>query len=600
MKTPELVVVGLDGAVDAYVAEKAEKGLLPNFARLLKRGCRLTDLRPPHPTVTPVCWGAFVTGATPELNGIVSDLLHLSGSLSRPQSGYHGDYLLGERFWESAARAGKTALVDSLPLSGPLRDRSGKIWQVEGTSCMPGRMLLPDSSLEYEGVPQQIWLFDAEMMPISSMKEIRMLSPSPAERKEEKIVLQVKMDFPGCNRDGLLPFFWEAEFEEGQFTLFCEGKKIPLSPGVWAEDIRRTLPAKDGKKVPHVFRFLLLPVPEGFLLFASASCNIVSRVFPEEFAFLLEGLPPTPVEREYIFFNTPGTYRIAMESWRKHNSWHIELLRRALKKRVPDILVTYFGDVDVVNHLAWNVYSGAVPADGEKKKFVERAFLEIYEEADRLLGYFLDEVADDDTTILVLSDHGSIGVPEPKGVRSVLEQAGLLHFLDKEKRVADCGKSSAIDCGYGNIFVNLAGREPDGIVPQEEYTKTVNRIIAALQEFYRSPDGASALAFAVRREEAGFFGLGGSRCGDVVYGLSAGRFAGTVHADQIPTAKNIYGSMRCLGLLSGPGIAGNSILDTPVTLMDLAPTLCRRLSVPLPKGCNGRIVQELADTKKIR
>ena len=91
MKTPQVIVIGVDGAVGTYVAQKAREGHLPNFARLLKRGCQMTDLRPPHPTITPVCWSAFMTGATPEVNGIVSDRLHLDGPLSKNVSAYHGD-----------------------------------------------------------------------------------------------------------------------------------------------------------------------------------------------------------------------------------------------------------------------------------------------------------------------------------------------------------------------------------------------------------------------------------------------------------------------------------------------------------------------------
>lgn len=594
MSAPELAVIGLDGAMDSYVTEYAGRGELPNFARLMKLGCRLTDLRPPHPTVTPVCWASFITGATPEVNGIVSDRMHLSGDLSNSVSGYHGDFLLSERFWESAAKAGKTVLVDSFPVSGPLRDLSGNIWQLEGTSCTPGRITLQDGT-EYEDIPQQAWLFDKAMNPVPSMKKAGFVS-SPAERYtengKEKITLHVKMDSPFCNRNRILPFNWESEYEEGGLSLFCEGEKIPLLPGEWAEGIRRTLPAEDGKRsIRLTFRFLLLPMPEGYLLFASAACYIRDRMFPEEFAVLSDDLPPTPMLYEYVFFNSPA-YRIAIDSWRKHNDWHIALLRKALKKRCPNVVATYFEGIDTVNHLAWNIRSGAVKADEERKRFVEQAFLNIYKMADCLLGYFLDEVADEHTTILVLSDHGSIGVPKTGSINSILEKAGLLRYLDREAGIIDWGKTYAARCGFGHIFVNLAGREPNGIVPASEYNVMVDRIITALQDHCRSPEGASYLAFAARREEAGFFGLGCDRSGDVVFGLSAGHSAGTVHGEQIPSAQNSFGAMRCLGLLSGPGIPGNTVWEKPLNLIDLAPTLCARLSVPLPQGCNGRVVKE--------
>ena len=110
----------------------------------------------------------------------------------------------------------------------------------------------------------------------------------------------------------------------------------------------------------------------------------------------------------------------------------------------------------------------------------------------------------------------------------------------------------------------------------------------------RGPDGASYLAFAVRKSEAGFFEQGGERSGDVVYGVAAGYSSITVHAEQIPTAKHPqFGSILALGILAGPGVPANQTLTEPVRLQDLAPTVCSLLGYPLPEGSNGRIVSKL-------
>lgn len=87
MKTPKVIFIGLDGAVDVFVVNEAAKGNLPNFARFLKRGCRLTDFRPGHPAITPTCWSALQTDAAPEINGIISDQLDLGGHISNNEYG---------------------------------------------------------------------------------------------------------------------------------------------------------------------------------------------------------------------------------------------------------------------------------------------------------------------------------------------------------------------------------------------------------------------------------------------------------------------------------------------------------------------------------
>ena len=166
-----------------------------------------------------------------------------------------------------------------------------------------------------------------------------------------------------------------------------------------------------------------------------------------------------------------------------------------------------------------------------------------------------------------------------------------MRFPDRQ---IDWSKTKAAYRGCGHIFVNLEERG-GGIVPASEYESTIDKVITALQDNLRGPDGESYLAFAVRGREAGFFGLGGERCGDVVIGLTAGYAAMTVHAEQIPTATGPYGSMRALSMLSGPGVPENCVWDKPVNSIDIAPTLCTKMGVPLPAQSNGRVIREFVD-----
>ena len=586
MKAPELIVIGLDGATDFYVSKEISKGNLPNFARLLKRGCRMTDLRPAHPTITPVCWSALQTGATPEINGIVADKLYLGGHISKLVSAYNGTHLKAERFWEAAARAGKTSIVDSMPVSGPRR--SDFVWQMEGTSSNPGRMVMPDGSVEYVDVPQQVWFFDKNKKPAQHLKDVT-ISPSPVkDAGDDLYMLEVDMSTKDANRHNLLPFAWNIQVTNGGFLLFCNEKKIPLLPNQWTDNFFCELETSQ-KPLELAFRFGCFELEDGFLIFSSAACYIADRAFPEEFSQLIPGMPPPPVQREYFFFANPNTNRITIDSWEFHRQWHVEMFRRALKERIPDIIVTYLGEIDTVNHFFWPELIGAKKTTQEEYKFVEACYLKTYQIADRYIGYFLDEVADDSTTFLIVSDHGSIGVKEERNINDALAAAGLLTYLPGSKEIC-WEKTRAAYRGCGHIFVNLKSRD-GGIVQEEDYAKTTDEIITALQTQLRGPEGESYLAFAVKKAEAGFFGLGGERCGDVVFGLTAGYAAMTVHAEQIPTATSQFGSMRALGILSGPGIPTETFTK-PVNSIDLAPTLCARMGVPLPADSNGRVLAE--------
>jgi arylsulfatase A-like enzyme len=223
-----------------------------------------------------------------------------------------------------------------------------------------------------------------------------------------------------------------------------------------------------------------------------------------------------------------------------------------------------------------------------------------YDLVDEHLGWLLDHATDENTTILLVSDHGSVGSNEKVNPWDIMERAGLMSYLDhSESRMflkshVDWENSRVYPVGSCYINVNLKGREPCGIVDPEDYDKTVTEIITALQQYGRTEDGSTvSLAFAVEKEQAGFIGHGGENCGDVVYGLAGGTMGGViggVHSQQIPSARSKTGDIRSLCLFSGPNIRHGISLSRPADLTDLAPTLCYALEYPQPRDATGGVI----------
>src|SRR5436853_3528848 len=69
MKTPRLLIVGLDAATFDLICPWIEEGKLPNLAALMKNGAwgRLASVLPP---ITPPAWTSFMTGKNPGKHGI--------------------------------------------------------------------------------------------------------------------------------------------------------------------------------------------------------------------------------------------------------------------------------------------------------------------------------------------------------------------------------------------------------------------------------------------------------------------------------------------------------------------------------------------------
>ncbi len=189
---------------------------------------------------------------------------------------------------------------------------------------------------------------------------------------------------------------------------------------------------------------------------------------------------------------------------------------------------------------------------------------------------------------------------EYKGLYSTdwLLKLAFLSFND-----VDWSRSVAYSFGrhYGPIYLNVRGREPQGIVePGAEYERVCEQISASALELLHPVTGRPLVGRVLRRDQVYhgpyleqapdlilipadprdiFFGLadfGSNRMVDTVY-----RYSG-MHRDD--------GML----LMRGPQAAsGVSIVGA--TIQDLAPTLLHVMGVPIPDDMDGRPLLEALD-----
>jgi predicted AlkP superfamily phosphohydrolase/phosphomutase len=145
---------------------------------------------------------------------------------------------------------------------------------------------------------------------------------------------------------------------------------------------------------------------------------------------------------------------------------------------------------------------------------------------------------------------------------------------------------SRVECG---IRINLEGREPNGIVPQEEYEDFREEIIALLSEL-ETPDGAPVFSDVARREEY-FHGPELERAVDVVTGPNDFDFyvtswmMGTDCAEPEPPGwdHKINGVIAA----SGEGIA-TDVAPVGAHLFDIAPTVLATLGIKTSDRMDGQ------------
>ena len=160
-----------------------------------------------------------------------------------------------------------------------------------------------------------------------------------------------------------------------------------------------------------------------------------------------------------------------------------------------DLFFGVFMSTDRVNHFLFGDYA----TDGEYKT----EFLEFYRTLDEYIGE-IRELLDDDTTLIVASDHGFTRLEWEVNCNHWLTTEGWLSYDadgdDEPDSLADIdAETRAYSLIPGRFYLNLEGREPEGVVPESEYETVREELIADLESL-TGPDGRSVCKRIVKGE----------------------------------------------------------------------------------------------------
>ena len=318
---------------------------------------------------------------------------------------------------------------------------------------------------------------------------------------------------------------------------------------------------------------------------------------------------------------------------------------RLMRDHPWDLMMVHFLATDLVQHAMWRYMDPAHPQH-EADSGYEDAIKEIYVRVDQAVGRLLAQV-DDDTTVIVMSDHGSGPLHGQVNLNVLLWQHGLLHMkrspmtllrlamfrlgltpklayqvlarLGLQNIVARVAKSTrnavynkflsfsdidwkrttAYSLGHiGQIYINVAGRERQGIVARgAAYEKAVARVIDALNTL-TLPDGRPMVERVIRASELpdGPYAELGPDLHLVLDGyryISCPLFATDPHvlSKQI---RGDSGTHRLHGILiaAGPQIRSTGECEG-ARIVGLAPTALHLLGCPLPEDMDGRVLEDV-------
>jgi predicted AlkP superfamily phosphohydrolase/phosphomutase len=430
-----------------------------------------------------------------------------------------------------------------------------------------------------------------------------------------------------AGRHGIWDF---AERDETGYQLRVVNGSFRRAPAVW-DHLRRK-----GRRTGIVNVPFTWPAPE-VQGFAFAGFDAAARkhglTYPAELGDELRRRFGS-LELDNRFPLTDG--RIDLELVRRAAEQKVEIVAWLTQRFEPELLFVVFMAADHIHHLCWTDWE----ADG-----LESPVAEVYRILDQAVGT-LAGLAGPEGNVLVISDHGAGPLHGVVNLNAWLAEEGFLDYAtgggvagrkllgeairlrrylparirDAAKQrlprlreraiegedytVLDWAKTRAFAHGtFGNIVLNVSGREEHGIVePGEEYDRLREELAAKLREL-RGPNGERIVANVHKREDL-FHGPELAKVPDLL--VEFDRYAWLGKGNLRTRSESLWGeieieegsdhsyvgSHRHAGVivLSGPAAVAGSPVHAE--LVDVAPTILYLLDEAVPADLEGRILME--------
>lgn len=260
-----------------------------------------------------------------------------------------------------------------------------------------------------------------------------------------------------------------------------------------------------------------------------------------------------------------------------------KVVNHYLKKKWDFFMWVEMGP-DRLHHGLWKYF------DTTHRKYTESdlksAIPEYYQYLDNQIGEML-HLVDEDTCIIVVSDHGAKKMEGCINVNDWLIQEGYLHLLEEPSQVVpfkkvqiDWKKTSVWAWGgyYSRIFFNVKNREEEGILTKEEYYD-VREDVRKKLESMKDDHGAPLNTKAFRPEDI-YTGNYVSEAPDLIvyFGDLYWRATESVGHDSIYSFETEIGPDDCVHAQKGIFILKDpeervSGRKENLNIMDFAPTV---------------------------
>ena len=335
-----------------------------------------------------------------------------------------------------------------------------------------------------------------------------------------------------------------------------------------------------------------------------------------------------------------------LREWREIHTLREKAILYLMDRYEWDFFSSVFYSIDVIQHHFWKYYDISHPE--YRSSEYSNIIPEFYQYIDSSIGKILEKL-NEDTLVTVVSDHGA--GPEHKAfyVNKWLSQNGFLyfkrkhiplwkyklpHFMYKVLRrsgnkaiewtvpipflpvlarkvdpreglrvheLIDWNKTKAYSSNHTEqgIYINLKGREPNGIVePGVEYENVRQEISEKLLKV-RDPENEGNVIEQIYKKEEVYDGPYTYFAPDLFVILKGGHCLlqkEIYHNKLFGKADKSSGTHRMEGIfiMKGPHVKSGAKVEN-LSIMDVAPTILYYFGVPVPDDMDGRILKDFFD-----
>jgi predicted AlkP superfamily phosphohydrolase/phosphomutase len=637
----KVIVIGIDGMDPRLSEQMMREGLLPNLAKLRAAG-GFSALGTSMPPQSPVAWANFINGAGPGSHGIF-DFIHRHPEKQVAPFYSAAETLPGEGAWETGDH--KLPLdfwpFKHKPATTVLRRQGVPFWDY----------------LEDAGVPSTFYDLPSNYPPSPSKRGHHrcicgMGTPdvlgsygtyqyfaenNPAEPLTEGGGRRVKLTFKNDSatlkligpENGLLKNPTPIEMDipvhrdaaANAAVIQVAGKRIVLKPGQWSRWTRlefkmstprfaRAVPsALLPDTVSGICRFYLQEVAPNFRVYVSPiNINPAEPAVPisEPSSFI------TDVSKKIGPFYTTGFQEdhkartngiFNDDEYLKQATLVLEerfrLLEYAIQNYDDGLLFFYFSSSDLQSHMFW--WSGDDPHPSRPPEQAAHFFGQVkrlYQRLDTVIGD-LHERYGSVATLIVMSDHGFANFGWQFNVNSWLRDWGYLNPSECTSIMSnvDWSRTKAYGLGINGLYVNLKGRERDGIVePGKEAEELIEELTNRLVEGTKWNE--QPVIRNVYRASQIYTGDATAFAPDLLVGYHRGFRAswatclGDLEEQTITPNKEAWSADHCADALEVPGVmwCSKPIRGANPSLVDLAPSILAEYGLSTPPTMTGRNV----------